>query len=142
MRRSRPRSISPHAGRAGHPPPYCVALAAGSNTVAGYYTLSAASIAFDDLDGDLAKRLPRYPVIPAARIGRLAIGRVHQRQGLGGAMLFDAVERALRSDAAIFAVLVDAKDENASAFYRHHGFTPFSGRPLTLYLPVATVKKA
>lgn len=119
-----------------------VAVAAESNDIAGYYTLSAASIALGNLDADIVKRLPRYPVIPAARIGRLAIDQRHQRRGLGGAMLFDAVARALRSDAAIFAILVDAKDDVAAAFYGHHGFMPFASRALTLYLPIATVKKA
>jgi len=119
-----------------------VAVASGSNAIAGFYTLSAASIALGDLGDDVAKRLPRYPVIPAARIGRLAIDQSHQRQGLGAAMLFDAAERALRSDAAIFAILVDAKDKQAAAFYRHHGFTPFEAAPMTLYLPIATAKKA
>ena len=119
-----------------------VAVAAESNDIAGYYTLSAASIALGDLDADIVKRLPRYPVIPAARIGRLAIDQRHQRRGLAGAMLFDAVARALRSDAAIFAILVDAKDDVAAAFYGHHGFMPFASRALTLYLPIATVKKA
>jgi GNAT superfamily N-acetyltransferase len=119
-----------------------VAVTAETNTIAGYYTLSAASIALGDLDADVAKRLPRYSVIPAARVGRLAIDQRHQRRGLGGAMLFDALERALRSDAAIFAMLVDAKNDEAAAFYGHHGFTPFASRPLTLYLPIATAKKA
>jgi GNAT superfamily N-acetyltransferase len=122
-----------------------VAVADGFEGIAGYYTLSAASIALGDLGEDVVKRLPRlprYPVIPAARIGRLAIDRRHQRQGLGGAMLFDASARALRSDAAIFAVLVDAKNDETAAFYRHHGFTPLAGHARTLYLPIATVKKA
>jgi GNAT superfamily N-acetyltransferase len=118
-----------------------VAGPAGSNDVAGYYTLSAASITLGDLRDDVVRRLPRYPVVPAARIGRLAIDQRHQGQGLGAAMLFDASERALRSDAAIFAILVDAKDDQAAAFYRHHGFAPFKSRPLTLYLPAGTAKK-
>lgn len=118
-----------------------VALAAGSNAIAGYYTLSAASIAVDDLSDDVAKRLPRYPVVPAARIGRLAIEGRFRGQGLGAALLYDAVERALRSDVAIFAIMVDAKDDNAAAFYQHHGFMQFRSRPHTLYLPVGTIKK-
>lgn len=114
---------------------------AESMTIAGYYTLSAASIAIGDLSDEVARRLPRYPVIPAARIGRLAIDRRFQGRGLGAALLYDAVDRALHSDAAIFAILVDAKDNKAAMFYAHHGFTPFKSHPDTLYLPIGTVKR-
>jgi GNAT superfamily N-acetyltransferase len=118
-----------------------VATPAETHAIAGYYTLSAASIALDELGPDIAKRLPRYPVVPAARIGRLAIDRRYQRQGLGAALLYDAIDRALRSDAAMFAILVDAKDNEAVAFYTHHGFTPFKSRPNTLSLPIGTVTR-
>jgi GNAT superfamily N-acetyltransferase len=60
-------------------------------------------------------------------------------QGLGGALLADALDRAARSEIAAYALLVDAKDESAAAFYRHHGFIPLPDTPLTLFLPLATV---
>jgi len=118
-----------------------VATAANSNTIAGYYTFSAASVPMLDLPSETAKRLPRYPVVPAALIGRLAIDRQYRGRGLGAALLFDAIARAARADTAIFAVLVDAKDDAASAFYRHHGFQPFAARPFTLFLPIGTALK-
>lgn len=117
------------------------ACPAQARTVTGYYMLSAASIAIGELSDDDARRLPRYPVVPAARIGRLAIDRRYQGQGLGAALLYDAIDRALRSDAAVFAVLVDAKDDKAGAFYMHHGFTPFRSQARTLYLPIGTLKR-
>jgi GNAT superfamily N-acetyltransferase len=62
----------------------------------------------------------------------------HRGRGLGAALLFDAITRAARADAAIFAILVDAKDDAAAAFYRRHGFAPFAARPRNLFLPLGT----
>jgi ribosomal protein S18 acetylase RimI-like enzyme len=56
-------------------------------------------------------------------------------------MLFDAVARAIRADAAVFALVVDAKDETAARFYRHHGFEAFAGRSARMFLTVATARK-
>jgi ribosomal protein S18 acetylase RimI-like enzyme len=105
-----------------------VAAPLDTTSVAGYYTLSAASIPVVDLPEDVSRRLPRYPVIPAALIGRLAVDRQYRRRGLGAALLFDALERAIRADAAVFAVIVDAKDETAPAFYARYGFRRFASR--------------
>jgi predicted GNAT family N-acyltransferase len=66
--------------------------------------------------------LPRYPTVPVARIGRLAVHQVFHGRGLGGALIADAALRALRSEVAVFALVVDAKDETAAAFCAHHGF--------------------
>jgi ribosomal protein S18 acetylase RimI-like enzyme len=118
-----------------------VASSVQSNVVAGYYTLSAASIPVADLPEEQTRKLPRYPVLPAALIGRLAVDKRYQGQNLGSALLFDAIARAIRADAAVFALVVDAKDEAAARFYRHHGFHEFSGRTLRLFLPVATARR-
>ena len=112
-----------------------------SNAVAGYYTLSAASIPMTGLPAEEARKLPRYPVLPAALIGRLAVDRSFQGRQLGAGLLFDAIARAIRADAAVFALVVDAIDGAAAPFYRHHGFQEFSGRALRLFLPVATAVK-
>ncbi len=102
-----------------------VALEASTGRVAGYYTLAAGGVPLTDLPEALAKRLPRYPSVPVARIGRLAIDKAFQGQKLGGALLADAAMRAVRSEVAVFALVVDAKDDAAEAFYRHHGFDRF-----------------
>jgi GNAT superfamily N-acetyltransferase len=115
-----------------------VAIEAAQELVAGYYTLAAASIPTPALPDELIKRLPRYPSLPAVRIGRLAVDRRFQKRGLGGALLADAAHRALQAAAAAYTLLVDAKDEQASAFYRHHGFHPLTSQPRTLFLPLAT----
>lgn len=114
-----------------------VAVDQERSRIAGYYTLSMASIALTDLPPDDVRRLPRYPMVPAARLGRLAVDREYRRRGLGGALLWDALVRVTRSDVAAFALLVDAKDATAIAFYEHHGFIAFATMPGTLFLPLA-----
>jgi ribosomal protein S18 acetylase RimI-like enzyme len=110
--------------------------------VAAYFTLSAASISVVNLSPEETKRLPRYPTLPAVRVGRLAVGRQFQGRGLGAMMLAEAAERAMRADAAAFTLLVDAKNDQAAAFYQRHGFRPLVNQPLTLYLPLATAQTA
>jgi ribosomal protein S18 acetylase RimI-like enzyme len=116
-----------------------VALAEGQR-IAGYYTLASASLLLADLPASVGKKLPRYPSVPAVRMGRLAVDQTFKGQGLGGALLADALDRAVRSEIAAHALMVDAKDEAAAAFYRHHGFIALPNSPLTLFLPLATVQ--
>jgi ribosomal protein S18 acetylase RimI-like enzyme len=108
-----------------------------AGAIAGYYTLAATSLPMVELDSDVAKRLPRYPLLPAALVGRLAVDRRFQGQGLGGALMVNAIARAMRAEPAIFALIVDAKDDAAVRFYEHHGFHRFISRPQTLFLPIA-----
>lgn len=115
-----------------------VALADGQR-IAGYYTLASASLLLADLPASIGKKLPRYPTVPAVRMGRLAVDQGFKGRGLGGALLADALYRAARSEIAAYALIVDAKDEAAAAFYRHHGFIALPDTPRTLFLPLATV---
>jgi ribosomal protein S18 acetylase RimI-like enzyme len=112
-----------------------------SNAVAGFYTLSSASIPMSGLPAERLRKLPRTPVLAAALIGRLAVDRSFQGRQLGAALLFDAIARAIGADAAVFALVVDAMDEAAARFYRHHGFQEFSGRAGRLFLPVETARR-
>lgn len=109
-------------------------------TIAGYYTLASASVLLADLAPALAKKLPRYPTIPAIRMGRLAVDSRARGQKLGAALLADALSRSLESGIAAFALVVDAKDDKAVVFYRHHGFIALTKAARTLFLPLATVK--
>lgn len=118
-----------------------VALADGQR-IAGYYTLASASLLLADLPPSTGKKLPRYPTVPAVRMGRLAVDQAFKGQGLGGALLADAISRAARSEIAAFAMMVDAKDAAAAAFYRHHGFIALPDSPLTLFLPLATIQRS
>ena len=117
-----------------------VALADGQR-IAGYYTLASASLLLADLPPSIGKKLPRYPTVPAVRMGRLAVDQAFKKQGLGGALLADALDRADSSEIAAFALMVDAKDGAASAFYTHHGFIALPDSPLTLFLPLATAQR-
>jgi GNAT superfamily N-acetyltransferase len=113
-----------------------VAVEASGAKIAGYYTLAASGVPLGDLPEALAKRLPRYPLVPVARLGRLAVDHAYRGQKLGSALLWDAVARAMRSEIAVFALVVDAKDDAAEAFYAHHGFVPFGNRPRQFVLPL------
>ena len=119
----------------------CFVAVIGDDSVGGYYTLASGSIPAADLPFDLARRLPRYQSLPAVRIGRLAVEIRFAGQGLGRLLLWDAITRAMRAEQANFTVLVDAKDDAAVNFYRHHGFIPFATAPMVLFLPLATAAK-
>ncbi len=115
-----------------------VAREAATGRVAGFYTLSSSTVPLTEVPESLARRLPRYPSVPAVLIGWLARHRDHAGQGLGGALLFDAIRTVARAPIGAHAVFADAIDGRAAAFYAAFGFQPLGARPLTLYLPVAT----
>ena len=118
-----------------------VAIDNEQKNIAGFYTLSAAQIPLINLPEQLAKKMPRYDAVPASRLGRLAIDKHYQGRGLGQALIADALKKSARDSMAVYAMLVDAKDDNAAAFYRHHGFIPCTGKPQTLFLPLKTLSK-
>jgi GNAT superfamily N-acetyltransferase len=117
----------------------CFVALSMDGRVAGYYTLASASIFLGDLPQHLVKKLPRYPSVPAVRMGRLAVDQAFKGQGLGGALLADALTRVISSEIAAYALVADAKDDESADFYRHHGFLEMVDKPLTLFLPLATV---
>lgn len=112
--------------------------------VLGYYTLSAYSVRLQQLPRATIRQLPRYPDVPAALIGRLAVAAGRQGQRLGEQLLIDALERtlALRDTIGVFAVVVDALSADAAGFYARFGFMAFPSEPLRLFLPVATIEAA
>ncbi|CAM5779169.1 GNAT family N-acetyltransferase [Ottowia pentelensis] len=118
----------------------CFVALTDDERIAGYYTLASSSVSLIDLPVDTRKRLPRYPTVPTVRMGRLAIDRRFKGMGLGGGLLADALMRAARSEIAAHALIVDAKDKAALAFYRHHGFIALPDAPLTVFLPLETVR--
>lgn len=117
----------------------------GDERIAGYYTLSSDNIRVDDLPAELVKRLklPHYPFFGATLIGRLARDLVFKGQGVGELLLVDALKRSLAMslNIASVAVIVDAKDDRAVAFYSGFGFTPFPESAKRLYLPMQTIAK-
>jgi GNAT superfamily N-acetyltransferase len=101
--------------------------------IAGYYTLSSTAIRLHDLPEEVARRLPRYPLVPAILIGRLAIDRRYHGQGWGSFLLLDALNRCTTGQIAAFAIIVDAIDDAARAFYLHHSFLPLPDAPHRLF---------
>ena len=94
----------------------CFVVVTEKAHIAGYYTLASASLLLADLPASTGKKPPRYPTLPAVRMGRLTVDQAFKGQGLGGALLVDALERATRSEIAACALMVDAKDAAAAAF--------------------------
>jgi GNAT superfamily N-acetyltransferase len=118
-----------------------VACQSNEPQIFGFYAISSGSIDFAHWPQTL--RLPRYPV-PVARLGRLAVDKRSQGQGTGTVLLSHAVNLALMLSAYIglYALVVDAKDEAAAAFYVRHGFARFPDRPLTLFLSLDIARQA
>jgi ribosomal protein S18 acetylase RimI-like enzyme len=113
------------------------------DTVAGFYTLSAHVMNLGDLPDNVAKKLPRYPNVPATLLGRLAVSIDFRGQGIGGLLLLDAFRRVLANTQEVGSavLVVDAKDEEAREFYRRHDFVPLPSQPNRLFYTVKTMGK-
>jgi GNAT superfamily N-acetyltransferase len=110
-------------------------------TIGGYYTLSSTSVQLAELPAQTVRKLPRYPLVAATLLGRLAVDRRQQGKGYGRFLLADALYRAARSEIASFAVIVDARDESARRFYERESFLPFPDRPMKLFRPMADFRR-
>ena len=112
--------------------------------IVGFYSLSSFTLAVADPLPAYAKRLPRYDLIPSALIGRLARDQKVRGEGVGDLLLADAVRKVIDASRslAVFAIVVEATDETAAAFYRDFGFAPFPSRPLRLFMPVSDAAEA
>ena len=117
-------------------------MEAGPNLSVGFYTLSMRSIDRDALPADVAARLP-YRQIPLALIGRLAVATGFQGSGWGRRLLVDGFVRVVGAgrEVAAYAVIVEAADERAHAFYGHVGFLPLPDNPRVLFLQMESVAK-
>lgn len=99
-----------------------------------------ASILLDQLPDATAKKMPRYPTVPAVRLGRLAVHQDARGTGLGAHLLMDAMARSLATEIAWTALLVDAKDAAARAFYAKFGFHSLVDDPQHLFIMRATIE--
>ncbi len=120
-----------------------VAVAEDGSSVLGFITLSAGQVATTPLPSQL--KLPRYPA-PMLRIGRLAVDVRYQGQGqgIGQDLLAFALHlaREFSERIGLYALVVDAKNEKAAAFYRGLGFQATLDNPLCLFLPLSCLSKA
>jgi len=119
--------------------PFVLIESTQPNHICGFYTLSAFSIEVGTLPENMARRLPRYPIVPATLLGRLAIDAQYRGRGMGEFLLMDALHRAYASEIKSFAVVVDAIDNQAVSFYQHFEFIPFPNKPNRLFLPMKTI---
>jgi ribosomal protein S18 acetylase RimI-like enzyme len=115
-----------------------VAREIATDRVAGFYTLSSSTIPLNEVPEPLAKKLPPYPTVPAVLIGWLGRHGDYAGQGLGEALLFDAIKTVATAPIGAHAIFADAIDDHAAAFYAAFGFASLIKRPRTLYLPTAT----
>ena len=114
-----------------------VAIEAPGAKIAGYYTLAAAGILLSDLPAELVKRLPRYPSVPVARLGRLAVDQAYRGRKLGSVSTVGrhSTVPAFRNRRFRLGGRRQGRHQ-AEAFYRHHGFVPFGSQPRQLVLPL------
>jgi predicted GNAT family N-acyltransferase len=112
-------------------------------TIAGYYTLSQFAIGLDAIPEEVAKRLPKYPMVAATLLGRLAVSTEFRGQGVGKILLMDALHHSLDSSKqmASAGVILDAKGEFLAGFYRRYGFVEVSKIEERLFLPMGTVEQ-
>ncbi len=114
----------------------CFVLVPGSDPgrIAGYYTLSATSVALASLPAEISGRLPKYPNVPATLLGRLARDVEFKGKGIGPLLMRDALQRAWMHSTAIgsVAVITDPKYARAAAFYRQFGFRFFDEQRMFL----------
>lgn len=113
------------------------------NNVIAYYTLSAFTLEVTELEPKITKKLPRYPLLPATMLGRLAVDKNYRGQKSGQLMLVDALKRAYiaTKQIASTALVVEVIDSNAVSFYRKYGFISFNSNPNRLYLTMNTISK-
>ena len=112
--------------------------------IVGYYTLSAYGIRAAELPVELARKLPKYPLMPATLLGRLAVSQRHRGQKLGKMLLMDALYRSWKNTAEIASVgvVAEAIDDAARDFYLHHEFIPLAEHPRKLFIAMKTIQKA
>jgi predicted GNAT family N-acyltransferase len=112
--------------------------------IVGYCTLSAYGIRSTELPPAVARNLPKYALIPATLLGRLAVSHEYQGQKLGRLLLMDALHRSWKNttEVASVGVVAEAIDEAARKFYMHHEFMPLAEHPRKCFIAMATIQKA
>ena len=110
--------------------------------ILGFFALNLCQIKAEALSPTEAKKLPR--MVAGVRLGRLAVAKAHQRQGIGEKLLVAAMEKFIEifNTAGGGGLFVDAKDQDAKCYYEQFGFVPLPSNDLELFLPVKTIQEA
>jgi GNAT superfamily N-acetyltransferase len=117
-----------------------VVVESSSGALHGFYSLSMASVPLDLLPAEIAQKMPRYPTVPAVRLGRLALNRDMQGKGIGTHLMMDAISRSLMNEIAWAAFVVEAKNGKARDWYTNFGFRSFIDNKYHLYLIRKTIE--
>ena len=110
--------------------------------IVGFFSLSANSLEPSTLPKKLMRRLPKYP-LPVTLLGRLAVRDDFQGKGVGKILLADAMRRVYFASQtiAVYALIVEALNDDAKYYYEKFGFVPLPSKPLYLFLPLQTIKE-
>lgn len=114
---------------------------AAPKPILGFFSLNICQIKSESLSAQEAKRLPRD--VAGVRLGRLAVAKAHQRQGIGKTLLVAAMEKFIEifNSAGGIGLFVDAKDQDAKRYYEQFGFVSLASNELELFLPVKTLQE-
>ena len=117
----------------------CFVLCAGKDVI-GYYSLSAGAISHEAAPKPMRRNMPNP--LPVLLLGRLAVDKRYHNQGIGQALLRDAMLRAVNvaSDAGVFALLVHTLSDQTKQFYLSRGFVESPLQPMTLLMTIETIR--
>ncbi len=117
-------------------------VAAEPKSIAGYFTLNICQLRAEQLPTEIGRRLPRE--VAGVKLGRLAVAKTRQRQGLGRVLLVAAMKKFVEvfDSAGGIGLFVDAKDNEAKAYYERFGFVSLPDTPLLLFLPLQSIHEA
>ncbi|MEI8040716.1 MAG: GNAT family N-acetyltransferase [Verrucomicrobiota bacterium] len=110
--------------------------------IVGFFSLNICQIKAESLTPQEAKKLPRD--VAGVRLGRLAVAKTYQRQGIGKTLLVAAMGKFIEifNSAGGIGLFVDAKDQDAKRYYEQFGFVSLPSNELELFLPVRTIHEA
>ena len=120
---------------------YVLVPSTDTTEIAGFFTLTATAVKLTDFPEQTAKKLPKYPLVPATLLGRLAISVKYRGKGLGERLLMDALKRSLEASRVVgsAAVIVDAKDLSGVRFYERYGFKQLPEQDFRLFIAMKTI---
>jgi len=133
------RTMASQHSRKGISRTYILTEEKNKTLILGYVTITACEIKSDTLPDQFSKKYPL--IISGAKIGRLAVSKPYQKQGLGEQLLIYAMHQTIivHNAVGLCGMIVDAKDDKAKEYYKKYGFIPLPGLPLTLFLPIRSI---